>query len=383
MVYYIYKIKIKENVGNMKDFFDDVNAELAGRLIQAAAQVTDGESFDFMKRSILNALHGYEIRRKDYEIPFGESLPDVNYDKSAELMNYFRIIKLGAGRTQGTIEQCEIVARQLVSFINKDLDEITSDDIIFFLVGYQMKNGTKSRTMENKRLLLSSIYGTLQKHNKIQFNPIGPVETIKFKKEEKEPLSDEEIERLKVAVAGDLRMTAIVYILLDCGLRISELCNAKIGDVDFQKRTIKVLGKGNKERTVSFSGKTAVRIEEYLKSRKDLAGIPAGTELALVTRHQPTFKDKPLIAAKIKPFGFVKKNTIEAEMRKLRPKCGIDRLHPHLLRATCATILAQRGVPVEVVAKHLGHANLNTITTYVITKSDYVVNEISKVGGIV
>ena len=123
--------------------------------------------------------------------------------------------------------------------------------------------------MESKRKYLSSVFSYLTKHKKLTENPMDLIEPIKYKKCVKKPLSDEEIELLKINCTN-ARDLAISQFSLDTGVRVSELCGINLSDIDFRKYNCKVLGKGDKERTVSFSGKTMMRINEYLKTRKDI-----------------------------------------------------------------------------------------------------------------
>ena len=123
--------------------------------------------------------------------------------------------------------------------------------------------------MDIKRKYLSSVFSYLYKHKKIADNPMSIVEPVKYKKCIKVPLKDEEIELLKINTTNS-RDLAIIHFFLDTGVRVSELCGINLEDVDFKNYTCKVLGKGNKERTVAFSGKTAMRLNEYLKQRKDI-----------------------------------------------------------------------------------------------------------------
>ena len=84
------------------------------------------------------------------------------------------------------------------------------------------------------------------------------------------PLKDDEIERIKLACAGNKRNIAIVTFFLETGVRVTELCNIKLCDIDFINHRCKVTGKGNKERIVYFTGKSYVMLHEYLKTRTDI-----------------------------------------------------------------------------------------------------------------
>ena len=176
----------------------------------------------------------------------------------------------------------------------------------------------------------------------------------------KQPLSEIEIEVILMA-CGELkpvarkRAVAIMYFLLDTGVRVSELCSLNVDSLDFNDRRGIVLGKGNKERYIYFSQRTVVRLKDYLATREDAKNR----------------KDVPLFASLDLPHERMHKGGIENILRQLGNLSGVYRLHPHLVRATFATNLSKNGVPIEVIAKLLGHANLNTIHRYVLVTDDF------------
>lgn len=128
-------------------------------------------------------------------------------------------------------------------------------------------------------------------------------------------------------------------------------------DVDFKNYTCKVLGKGNKERTVAFSGKTAMRLNEYLKQRKD---INMNGTYCTYASNTPLFASRKGYPARLC------KIAIESMVRKLGIISGVTRVHPHLFRAIFATKLAERDTDIGVIAKLLGHADLESVNRYVL-----------------
>lgn len=191
---------------------------------------------------------------------------------------------------------------------------------------------------------------------------MGRIEPVGYTAKIKTPLTDEEIERIKIAcelqgIKTGQRNYAIINFFLDTGVRVSELCGIKLRDVDFNKRKCKVLGKGNKERYVYFSGGCKIRLLEYLKSRTDIVfnGLDMEYKIETTLFASLDYNHHPL-----------KKGGIEFMLKKVGQNSGVIRLHPHLLRATFASRLAQKNVDINIIAKLLGHANLNTIGRYVI-----------------
>lgn len=280
--------------------------------------------------------------------------------RTDKLLQYFAMSKLASKKSKNTIVQYIRVAHQLCDMVHKELDEVTKEDIRYFLITYPKSHKIADCTLDCKRRYLSSIFGYLFSNEMILKNPMASIEAVKYKKVVKQPLKDEEIERIKLACTSK-RDSAIVTFFLETGVRVSELCGIRLCDVDFLNHKCKVLGKGNKERIVYFTGKSYVMLYEYLKTRNDV-----NIENIMYSNYQ----DVPLFASKRYDHAKLTKNAVEQIINKLRKPSGVTRLHCHLFRATYATNLAKKGVSIELIAKALGHANLNTISRYVLTGDD-------------
>lgn len=292
--------------------------------------------------------------------------------RTDRLLDYFKMGKLSSKKQEETINQYKRVAYQLVDLVHKELDEITKEDVKFFLIRYPQIHKVSDCTMDCKRRYLSSIFGYLFANEVIPKNPMAAIEVVKYKKVVKQPLKDEEIERIKLACTSK-RDLAIVTFFLETGVRVSELCGIKLSDVDFTNYRCKVLGKGNKERIVHFTGKSYVMLIEYLKTRKDID---------LENLMYSTSQNVPLFASTRKDHVRLTKNAVEQVINKLRAPSGVARLHCHLFRATYATNLAKKGVSLELIAKSLGHANLNTISRYVLTGEDELELALKRAGSV-
>lgn len=97
----------------------------------------------------------------------------VNNVKSTDrLMEYFKIGKLSSGKTESTINQYIRVVHQLCDFCHKEINMITTDDVLSFMVKYKIQNNVKGSTMDIKRKYLSSVFSYLYKHKKIADNPM-------------------------------------------------------------------------------------------------------------------------------------------------------------------------------------------------------------------
>ena len=343
----------------------EAKEKLQLRLLRMMSNALSDEQLKTLKDSMSAVMYDYGITEID-----DTELAQYEGSKTEQLIRYYTVSKLASNTDRETIVQYVRVVRQLYDICHKELDEITKEDVRYFLIEYARKNNIKASTMDSKRRYLSSVYSYLYANEMIPKNPISAVEPIKTKKVIKKPLTDEEIERLKLTCKSK-RDLAILVLFLETGVRVSELSRINISDIDFIRREIKILGKGNKERIVFFTGKSYVMLTEYLKDRED---INNGNVLTLWGT------DRPLFVSSKAPHERLQKAAIQRTITDLRKLSGVRRVHCHLLRATYATALARRGVGIDVIAKLLGHVNLHTIDRYVLIEHDELQEAIRKVG---
>jgi len=151
------------------------------------------------------------------------------------------------------------------------------------------------------------------------------------------------------AAAVKLRDTAIMELLYATGIRVSELCGLNVGDVDLGRRTIRVLGKGAKERTVPFgvpAGRAVTRWHEH--GRPELAAPMSGSALFLGARGR---RLDPRTARRV----------VHARIAAAWP---VPDMGPHGLRHTAATHLLEGGADLRSVQEMLGHSSLATTQIY-------------------
>lgn len=326
-------------------------------LMKVADRIGNG-NLAFLRDQLSAVLYGYDVK----EIEHTEVTNTYTGETTAALIQYFSIGKISAGMAMNSLEQYQRTARQLCDFIGKELNMITTEDVRYFLVEYPRKNPTgkiiSGATMDSKRRLLSSIFDYLRKNKQIAENPMDQIERIKYKKTIKKPLTEAQIEEVKVACEhtgrNRVRNYAMLLFMLDTGVRVSELSNIMLADVNFEELSVKVLGKGNKERMVYFSPKTKIRLREYLKNRKDIDIFAPAQNLANI----------PLFASSKKPYIKMSKRAIEYMVRSVGEAAGIHAF-PHLMRATGATMWHNNGMPIDICAALLGHENIQTTMIYV------------------
>ena len=115
---------------------------------------------------------------------------------------------------------------------------------------------------------------------------------------------------------------------------------------------------------VYMYGKTRVIIMDYIENEREDIKFESGKMIYNL--------DTPLFASKDKLHHPLKRGCIEKILKDLGSKSGIERLHPHLLRATFATKCIKRGVDINIVAKLLGHSKIETTTKYILLSNDDV-----------
>ena len=335
----------------------EAKEKLQLEILTAMRNMVDETQLQILKSTLESKMYNYSVREiKNTELAVYEG------SKTDKLWDYFSMGKLSSKKQPETVAQYRRVAYQLVDLVHKELDEITKEDVKYFLIKYPQINKVSDATMDCKRRYLSSLFSYLFSNEIIEKNPMASIEVVKYKKVVKQPLKDEEIQRIKMSCVTP-RDNAIVTFFLETGVRVSELCGISLCDVDFTNYKVKVLGKGNKERFVYFTGKGYVLLLEYLKTRKDI-------DMEQLMYGGYSDSKIPLFASTRKNHIRLTKNAVEQLVNKLRKPSGVTRLHCHLFRATYATNLAKKGVSIELIAKSLGHANLNTISRYVLTGDD-------------
>ena len=261
------------------------------------------------------------------------------------MQNYlqeFLDVKALEGCSKATIENYKFNLNKFLLGVGKDPIEIATQDIRKYLADYKRERGVSNTTLDNMRRVFQSFFTWMHREGYIIKDPCAAVNKIRADKVIKNPYSDEEMELMREA-AKNLREKAIIEVLYSTGMRIGELEKLNKDDIDFVNGKAIVFGKGAKEREVYFNVKAQLALKKYLENRND-------TNEALFVGLQS-------------PYNRLKVSTYEKILRELGDRCGVH-CHPHRFRRTCATILLNKGMPIQEVSKVLGHAKLETTMIY-------------------
>lgn len=285
--------------------------------------------------SILDiVLYKYHIERKNEEI--------VVYDDSNDSkVKRFIATKRLEGLSETTLEQYNRAITNMLETIGKNIVQIDTDDVRYYLSLYEKQRGVSKVTINNMRRYFSSFFGWLTDEDIINKNPMRRIKAIKQQKVIKEPFSDVELEKIR-QVSGTIRNRALVEFLYSTGCRVSEVVSLNLSDIDFIHNTVVVTGKGNKQREVYISDKAMYWLRKYIDQRND-------KECCLFIGRGKKRVNKP---------------GIEAVLRKIGKRAGISKVHPHRFRRTLATNLINKGMPIQEVQQLLGHSKIDTTMVY-------------------
>ena len=265
----------------------------------------------------------------------------LSSDTDDDCLEAFLSAKEIEGRSPKTLKRYKYIIRKFTNTIDIPTRDITIFHIRRYLT--ELKNrGLADTTLEGQREIFHSYFTWLQKENLLHTNPCANLGAIKCQKRVKLAYTEVDLEILKTNCVR-LRDKAIVCFLMATGCRISEMTQLDRDDINLQKRECKVLGKGNKERIVYIDAVTAMTIAEYLNNRTD--EIPALFIGKRMERLSP--------------------NGVRAMLRGIQDRAHMEtKVHPHRFRRTLATNLIHRGMPIQEVAKILGHEKLDTTMKY-------------------
>lgn len=279
---------------------------------------------------------------------------DFNVDGPDDLLEAFIGALSVEGKSNKTINRYRYIIDRLRAAVKVPTREITVYHIRRYLADEKAR-GISDRTLEGNRQVYSSYFGWLFREGLIAANPVVNLGTIKFAKKERDIYSEADIERMKFK-CRTLRDRAILCFLQSTGCRISEMTQLNKDDVDLNNLECKVLGKGNKERTVFLSQVAAMTLGNYLNTRTD-------DSEALFTGRG---------SARLTPGG------VRTMLVKLGKDANVNHVHPHKFRRTTATTLIRHGMPIQEVAAILGHDKLDTTMKYVVLDKTDVKNSYRK-----
>ena len=292
-----------------------------------------------LQEVILQAFSDCEATKKDIS--------------NEDFLKLFLDAKKVEGCSERTIQYYKVTIEHLLKNKDKSVRRVTTEEMREYLSDYQKINNCSNTTIDNIRRNISSFFSWLEEEDYILKSPMKRIHKIRTKIVVKSVISDESIERLRDNCVSK-RDKAIIDLLYSTGIRVGELVNLNINDIDLEGRECVVYGKGNKERKVYFDAKAKVHLIDYIESRDD------DNEALFVTLDAPHDR--------------LKISGVEIRLRELGRKLNLEKIHPHKFRRSMATRAIDKGMPIEQVQKILGHSQIDTTMQYAMVNQNNVKN---------
>ena len=268
---------------------------------------------------------------------------EKNIDKYIDYLKYER--KLSNNTVSSYYENLK---KFYLFFENKNILKLSANEIRDFLYDDKIVARTRSHYLT----VLNSFYNFLIENNIIKNNPCEVIKLPKLSKKLPNYLTIEEVDRLlniNTTKVYDYRNKAMMETLYACGIRVSELCNIKLSDIDFNEYTIKIFGKGSKERIVPINESSMEALKIYINDYRPFLLKTKVSDYVFINNFGNV----------ISRVGFFK------ILKKLCKDAGIEKdVSPHTLRHSFATHLLNNGANLRVIQHLLGHSNITTTQIY-------------------
>ena len=217
----------------------------------------------------------------------------------------------------------------------------------------KMWNLWSPSSMARKLASLRTFFNYCIKKGMIEANPAKEVATPKIPKRVPKFLTVDEVFALLDSAADEgalgVRDRGILELLYASGLRVSELVGLNVEDVDLNSQTVRVMGKGRKERIVPVGEKACLALATYVEKRMGLLAGRGAERAYFVNRHG----------------GRLTARSVERLLAKYVRRCGVQKtVTPHVLRHTFATHLLGAGADMRGIQELLGHSSLSTTQKY-------------------
>lgn len=268
---------------------------------------------------------------------------------SENMNNYFNYLLYERKLSKNTYESYRYNLIKVIKYFDgKDITYLSEEDIKTFL--YKSEESSKSNA--HYLAALKSYYEYMQDLEIIKINPCENIKSPKIEKKLPKYLTIEEINKLldiDLYNPLDYRNKAMLELLYATGMRISELLNLTISNIDLNDDEVKVMGKGSKERIIPISDITKKYLELYINTYRGLILKNNISDYLFVNYN----------GNKMSRQGFFK------ILKQLVSECGIEKeISPHVLRHSFATHLLNNGADLRIIQELLGHENISTTEIY-------------------
>ena len=311
--------------------------EFVTLVLSQLCEELSGEQIEVVKQVLNTAITDYEIEVRNTSI-----IPSDGF-----VPHYYGLYiarKKIAGRTDATIR---LYNYYLIDFfLNKPapIEHMDSSLMVRYLYDYKKRKKISNSTLDQVRIIMNGFFEWASNEGYIARNFVANIDPIKHIDKPRQPLTEEEMVMLRDA-CETYRERAIIDTFLYTGIRIAELANMKWSDIDMQRKTIKIFGKGSKYRTVIFNSTAKISLLKY--------------KLVQCGDSEYVFLSEK------KPYNKLCKGAIGRIISDIDKRTEFSHhVSAHVLRHTFATQALIHGMSIEKMRILLGHENYSTTLLY-------------------
>lgn len=302
-----------------------------------------------IRKQLWECLGKYKIQEKASYLDFNTCI------------DHFINAKISENLSKITIRNYREKLHSISLYFNNEAPaNLTTDNIRKLIKYWTEDRGMKKSSVQTCINYIRNFFNWLYNEELIPSNPLTKIKSFHIDKTStRKPLRQYDLEKFRSACKNQ-RERALVEFFISTGCRVSEVASIKVQDINWQDRTIDIIGKGNKKRTVIFSIRTKVYLEDYLS----------------------TFSTPPeylFCNSKGTPHK-ITKEALEKAIRIIGQRANIsESVFPHKLRHTFATNALNSGMSITSIQALLGHSDLSTTQIYAKIRKETIINDYNRV----
>lgn len=283
------------------------------------------------------------VKMSGYELVASETLPSSELRDNTWILQRYSIDLLAAGKEESTIKQYLLVLKKFFEDTQLSYVSVTGQDVMDYLAIRHFQDKITQSYKAVLQTYISAFFGWAYRKHHVDIDITRDIDKIKRTRKPKDRLTDEEVAKCKAVAAVDTRTKALLELMLSTGMRVGEIENLNIEDIDFRNDTVRIWGeKSNEERTGFLTPDCKVALKNYIGER-------AAGPVFLGKRRQ----------------GRLKKKTLEDIAKDISTKAECHcKATVHVYRKTFASVTYRKTGDILLVSKLLGHASTDVTIKY-------------------
>lgn len=314
----------------------DIKEEIVDSLLTTLVEF-EREKLETIRQALSTILHCYTIAPDT-------TLPSINVDDTQKIIKRFLATKRLEGCLPNTLRHYRYVVTKFADDMNTNLCKVDTNTIRVYLATIT-ERGAQNVYIDNIRLVLNSFYQFMEDEDLIPKNPCRKIKRIKSEQKMEEPFSDEEIIRLQDACVTEKEI-ALIDILMSTGCRREEITKIMLTDINWDRKSITIHGKGAKDRVVYFNARCKIHLNSYLEKRP--------------------YESPYLFASDRAPHGQLSVESMHVYVKRIGQRANVQDVHLHRFRKWFATSMTNKGMDIRDLKELMGHEKIETTNNYYI-----------------